>query len=152
MKCPSGHFIYCYQCVLWCYFFSKIRLTRPESDLAFLKAETTAGLRIRHHSSVSHSALVVCTVTMMYSVHIRIMQDIARHISGSVCSKCGGPAPDWRCPGCGATATFFDPLHWRTCVVGKKMQAQCKECGQAEEKCSCTQQGSPSGHARPRML
>lgn len=65
------------------------------------------------------------------------MHDIHTHISSSTCSKCGGPAPDWKCPGCGMTAKFFDPNHWRNCPKGKKMQVLCEACGQAEEKCTC---------------
>ena len=62
---------------------------------------------------------------------------IAKHISSSTCSVCGGPAPDWKCPGCGMSATVFDPMHWRTCSSRRKMQAQCQKCSQAEERCTC---------------
>lgn len=64
-------------------------------------------------------------------------EDIKQRISGDICSHCGGEAPDWKCPRCGKTSKNFDPLHWRNCADGGKMQAQCKKCGEAEEKCQC---------------
>jgi len=67
----------------------------------------------------------------------KISTQIVAHISSSTCSVCGSPAPDWKCPGCGMSSKVYDPMHWRTCSSGRKMQAQCQKCSQAEEKCSC---------------
>lgn len=64
-------------------------------------------------------------------------KNILTRISGHLCSTCGGEAPDWKCPRCGVTARVFDANHWRVCKYGAKMQAQCKACGDAEEKCTC---------------
>ena len=65
------------------------------------------------------------------------IQHIKQTISGSLCSRCGGPAPDWKCPKCGVAGKSFDPNHWRKCREGGKMQAQCLQCGEAEENCTC---------------
>jgi hypothetical protein len=59
-------------------------------------------------------------------------------ISSKHCAHCGGPAPDWKCPACGAESTVFDPSHWRTCTKGAKMQALCKACDKAESLCTCS--------------
>ena len=64
------------------------------------------------------------------------MDDISQKFSGHVCNKCGGPAPDWKCPECGFSSSDFDPSHFQKCD-GNKMQAQCQKCGEAESKCTC---------------
>ena len=57
--------------------------------------------------------------------------------SSHLCSKCGGPAPDWRCPGCNLLSSIYDPFHFQKCKYKAKMQAKCQKCGQAESKCTC---------------
>jgi len=69
-------------------------------------------------------------------------EEIKQNISGQICSKCGGEAPDWKCPKCGKVSHTFDPMHWRNCLYDAKMQAQCKVCGEAEENCICLSHGN----------
>ena len=64
-------------------------------------------------------------------------QNIHQKFSGHLCSKCGGLAPGWKCPACGAIATAFDSSHALNCPVKGRMEAQCQKCGQAESKCTC---------------
>ena len=64
-------------------------------------------------------------------------QDVRQKFSSDICSKCGGEAPDWKCPKCGKTSKSFDPSHWKDCPERGKMQAQCKKCEKAEENCQC---------------
>ena len=66
-----------------------------------------------------------------------LSKDIGNRIKGNVCSKCGGPAPYWKCPKCGEESEMFDPEHWKNCRFGAKMQAKCEACNQAEENCTC---------------
>jgi len=66
--------------------------------------------------------------------------DIKNRISGDICSRCGGEAPGWKCSKCGYASSHFDPLHWRQCAYGGKVQAQCKKCGEAEDNCKCETQ------------
>ncbi len=65
------------------------------------------------------------------------MDDINKALSSHLCSHCGGPAPDWKCPACGFTSENFDPSHFQECDDGKMMQAQCQKCGESESKCIC---------------
>jgi len=64
-------------------------------------------------------------------------QDIHKKFSGHLCSKCGGSAPGWKCPACGAIATAFDSTHALRCPTKGRMEAQCQKCDQAESKCTC---------------
>lgn len=57
--------------------------------------------------------------------------------SSNRCGKCGGDAPNWKCPKCGGVSDKFDTSHWQKCAKGGKHQAQCKACGEAEENCTC---------------
>jgi len=68
----------------------------------------------------------------------RVMSDdVHQTFSSHLCSKCGGPAPEWKCPECGLVSAKFDPMHFQICETNGKMQAQCEKCGEAESKCSC---------------
>lgn len=64
-------------------------------------------------------------------------QDLHKKFSGHLCSKCGGPAPGWKCPACGVTANTFNSDHALICNAKDRMEAQCQKCGQAESKCTC---------------
>lgn len=57
--------------------------------------------------------------------------------SSDKCAKCGGDAPNWKCPKCGSVSDSFDSFHWQKCRFGAKYQAQCQKCGEAEENCTC---------------
>ena len=63
--------------------------------------------------------------------------NIHHKFSSHLCAKCGGPAPEWKCPGCGVTYYQFDQFHFQTCPNKGKLQAKCQKCGEAESKCSC---------------
>ena len=63
--------------------------------------------------------------------------NVTHTFSSHLCSKCGGPAPEWKCPACGLTSTVFDSRHFAICRNGGKMQAKCEKCGEAESKCVC---------------
>ncbi len=64
-------------------------------------------------------------------------QNTKNLISSKICSHCGGEADGFKCPKCGLVSAVFDPLHWRNCTGGGKLQAKCKKCGEAEDNCRC---------------
>lgn len=68
---------------------------------------------------------------------LKDMDNTNQTFSSHLCSHCGGPAPEWKCPECGFSSPNFDPLHFQKCE-GTMMQAQCQKCGEAESKCECT--------------
>ena len=65
------------------------------------------------------------------------MINVHHTFSSHLCSKCGGPAPYWKCPECGIASENFDPRHFTVCRNGAKMQAECQKCKEAESKCTC---------------
>jgi len=69
-------------------------------------------------------------------------KDLINKISSNKCGKCGGDAPGWKCPKCGAVSSLFDPLHRQKCRFGAKYQAQCLKCGEAEDNCTCAHENS----------
>ncbi len=64
-------------------------------------------------------------------------KDIDKKFSSHLCAKCGMSAPDWRCPGCKMTSATYDPRHFAVCSAGKKFEAQCSGCLNAESNCTC---------------
>jgi hypothetical protein len=64
-------------------------------------------------------------------------QDIKNVISSKHCSVCGGETEGFKCPECGTEKSNFDPMHWRNCAKGGKMQAKCKTCNESETNCQC---------------
>lgn len=38
-------------------------------------------------------------------------KDFINKISSNKCGRCGGDAPNWKCPKCGSVSSLFDPLH-----------------------------------------
>ena len=67
-------------------------------------------------------------------------QDIRDVISSKKCGKCGGEADGWKCSECAYTSASFDASHWKDCARGGKMKVKCKNCGEAEDNCTCQPQ------------
>lgn len=65
------------------------------------------------------------------------MEKIEQKFSGHLCSVCGGPAPDWKCPLCGKSSHIFDARHFASCEHRGTMQSKCAKCEEAESKCVC---------------
>ena len=63
--------------------------------------------------------------------------DYKKHASPSYCAVCRGPGEGFKCPECGQTSDFHDPIHWRKCKKAGKMQVKCQKCGEAEVNCQC---------------
>ncbi len=59
-------------------------------------------------------------------------------ISSKHCMRCGGEGDGFRCPRCGVSSAQFNPDHFRDCRERSMMQVRCKECGEAETKCRCS--------------
>ncbi|MEK7169808.1 MAG: hypothetical protein AAB767_00800 [Patescibacteria group bacterium] len=62
---------------------------------------------------------------------------VLHHVSSSHCSRCHGEGEGFKCPKCAATATHYDPDHFRNCGEKGKMRVKCKKCGQSEDNCTC---------------
>lgn len=50
------------------------------------------------------------------------------------CKKCGKEAEGYKCPDCDVESATHDPEH---VCGGNRCMPKCKDCNEAEEKCSC---------------
>ncbi len=63
--------------------------------------------------------------------------NLSKHLSSKHCAKCHGEGDGFKCPKCGYTTSFHDPLHFNKCEERSMVQVKCKKCGEAESNCKC---------------